>query len=586
MEHTLRLAKSLLAMSAVVASVTATVVGVAATNASAATPLPARLFAPYFESWTGQSPAALSQQSGAKFLTMAFLQTASRGSCTLLWNGDTSMPIAQSTFGADINTIRSRGGDVIPSLGGFTADTTGTELADSCTSVASIASEFQRLITTYDVSRIDLDIEVDALDNQAGVDRRNKAIKMTEDWAAANGRNIQFTYTLPTATTGLVDNGLNVLRNAAQNNARIDFVNIMTFDYFDNAGQHQMAQDTMRAANGLHTQLGQIFPGRTSAQLWNMINVTEMVGVDDFGPAETFTTADATTVLNWARNTGISGISFWALQRDNGNCPGGAAADNCSGIQQSLWFFSQTFAPFTSGGGPIQNDFSVSVNPTSATINPGQSTTATVSTAVTSGNAQSVALTSSGAPSGATVSFNPSSVTAGGSSTMTVATSASTPLGTFTVTVTGTATSGSHAATFSLTTTNGTPPPPGALANPGFEAAALSPWTADPADGVVTSPVHSGTKALRVTPVGQSTGQATQTVTLQPNHAYTLRGWVQGNFAFIGVSGGANASTWTTSGSYTQLAVPFTTGANGQVTVFVHGWFGQGNVFADDFSIT
>src|SRR6266540_5861828 len=382
MEHTLRLAKSLLAMSAVLASVTATV-GVAATTASAATPLPARLFAPYFESWTGQSPAALSQQSGAKHLTMAFLQTASRGSCTLLWNGDTSMPIASSTFGADINTIRSRGGDVIPSFGRFTADNTGTELDDSCTNVNSIASEFQRLITTYDVSRIDLDIEDNSLNNQGGIDRRNKAIKMTEDWAAANGRSIQFTYTLPTSTSGLVDTGLNVLRNAVQNNARIDFVNIMTFDYFDNAGQHQMAQDTMRAANGLHTQLGQIFTGRTSAQLWNMVNVTEMIGVDDFGPAETFTTADASTVLNWARNTGISGISFWALQRDNGSCPGGAAADNCSGIQQSTWFFSQQFAPFTSGGGPVQNDFSVSANPASATINPGQSTTASVSTAVT-----------------------------------------------------------------------------------------------------------------------------------------------------------------------------------------------------------
>lgn len=582
MERTLRLAKSLLAMSAVLASVTATVVGVAATHASAATPLPARLFAPYFESWTGQSPAALSQQSGAKHLTMAFLQTASRGSCTLLWNGDTSMPIAQSTFGADINTIRSRGGDVIPSLGGFTADSTGTELADSCTSVSSIASEFQRLVTTYDVSRIDLDIEVDALNNQAGIDRRNKAIKMTEDWAAANGRNLQFTYTLPTATTGLVDSGLNVLRNAVQNNARIDFVNIMTFDYFDNQ-PHQMAQDTMRAANGLHNQLGQLFPGRTSAQLWNMINVTEMIGVDDFGPAETFTTADAQTVLDWARNTGISGISFWALQRDNGNCPGGAAADNCSGIQQSLWFFSQKFAPFTSGGGN-QNDFSVGVNPGSSTVQPGQSATATVSTAVTSGAAQSVSLSASGAPSGATVSLNPTSVTAGGSSTLTVATSASTPVGTFTITVTGTATSGSHSSTFSLTV--GNPPPPGVLVNPGFEAGAMTPWTGQPGDAVVSSPVHSGTKALQVTATSSQTGEATQVVTLQPNHSYTLRGWVQGNFAFIGVSGGASASTWVSSASYTQLSVPFTTGASGQVTVFVHGWYGQGNVFADDFSVS
>jgi hypothetical protein len=31
--------------------------------------------------------------------------------------------------------------------------------------------------------------------------------------------------------------------------------------------------------------------------------------------------------------------------------------------------------------------------------------------------------------------------------------------------------------------------------------------------------------------------------------------------------------------------VPFTTGASGAVTIYVHGWYGQGSVYADDFSI-
>lgn len=50
--------------------------------ATAATPLPAHVFAPYFEAYNGDSPAALSEQSGAKYLTMAFVQTEARGSCT------------------------------------------------------------------------------------------------------------------------------------------------------------------------------------------------------------------------------------------------------------------------------------------------------------------------------------------------------------------------------------------------------------------------------------------------------------------------------------------------------------------------
>ena len=71
-------------------------------TAQAATPLPTHVFAPYFEAWTGDSPAALAQQSGAKYLTMAFVQAAAKGSCTVYWNGDTGMPIANSSFGADI----------------------------------------------------------------------------------------------------------------------------------------------------------------------------------------------------------------------------------------------------------------------------------------------------------------------------------------------------------------------------------------------------------------------------------------------------------------------------------------------------
>jgi len=309
--------------------------------------IPNHVFAPYFESWTGQSPATLSQQSGAKHLTMAFLQTASKGSCTVVWNGDSSMPVSSSTFGSDISKIRTNGGDVIPSFGGFSADNGGTEIADSCTSVSNIAAAYEKVITTYNVTRLDLDTEDNSLTNTAGIDRRNKAIKMVEDWAAGNGRTVQFSYTLPTGTTGLESTGVNILKNAVSNGARIDIVNIMTFDYFDGKSSHQMATDTQTAANGLHNQLASLFPSKTSAQLWAMIGVTEMVGVDDFGKGETFNTGDASTVLNWANSKGISFLSFWALQRDNGGCAGSGASDSCSGVSQSTWFFSHAFQPFT-----------------------------------------------------------------------------------------------------------------------------------------------------------------------------------------------------------------------------------------------
>ena len=310
-------------------------------------PLPYRVFAPYFETYdTSGGLAALSTASGAKFLSLAFLQTATAGSCTAYWDGDTTTPIGPASFGTDIAAIQAAGGNVIPSFGGYTADTTGTELADSCTSVHAIAKVFESLITTYHVPRIDLDIEGTSVTNAAGINRRNEAIAETEHWAAAHHDPIQFSYTLPTFPTGLPAAELAVLQNAVADGARISTVNLLTFDYYFGT-QQDMVADTETAAAGLVTQLQGLYPRADARQLWHMVGVTEMPGIDDFGPDETFSTADAVTLLQWAQQQGIGTLSFWALQRDNGGCPGTKGAGTCSGLVQTDWYFSHVFEPFT-----------------------------------------------------------------------------------------------------------------------------------------------------------------------------------------------------------------------------------------------
>jgi hypothetical protein len=311
-------------------------------------PLPRQVFAPYYEMYdTSTDMAALSRQSHARYLSLAFLQTAAPGSCTADWDGDNTQPIAASSFGADIAQIQDRGGNVIPSFGGYSADTTGTDIADSCTSVPAIAAVYESLITTYHVPRIDLDVEADSVTNTAGINRRNEAIAMTQAWAAAHHRRIQFSYTLPTFPTGLPAAELAVLQNAVADGAVISTVNLLTFDYYVGT-QQDMVANTESAANGLFSQLQALYPTATPRQLWHMIGVTEMPGIDDFGPAETFSTADAVIILRWAQRQGIGLISFWALQRDNGGCPGTKGAGTCSGVSQLTWYFSSVFEHFMS----------------------------------------------------------------------------------------------------------------------------------------------------------------------------------------------------------------------------------------------
>jgi len=320
---------------------------VAAEPAGAATAPPAHVYAPYFETWGTDSITTIAQQSGARYFTLAFLEVPTRGSCTPAWNGDATQPATSGRYLSDIASLRALGGDVIPSFGGFSADNGGTELADSCTNVASIAAAYESVITTYDVSRLDMDVEVKSLSNTAGIDRRNKAIAMVEAWAAAQGRPLQISYTLPVEPAGLESNGLAVLQNAAANNARVDVVNIMTFDYYDHVTT-DMGAAAISAAQGLHAQLATLYPSKTSAQLWAMEGNTILPGIDDY-PKKTEVTsvADAQRLLAFASANGIGTLSIWAIQRDNGGCPGGRDKNDCSGIVQNTWDFSHVLNPYT-----------------------------------------------------------------------------------------------------------------------------------------------------------------------------------------------------------------------------------------------
>ena len=102
------------------------------------------------------------------------------------------------------------------------------------------------------------------------------------------------------------------------------------------------------------------------------------------------------------------------------------------------------------GGGMQQNttvtltvtvppSFSISASPNTLTVTQGNQGTSTITATIVGGFNNSIALSATGAPSGTTVSFNPSTIPApgAGTSTMTITVGASTPTGTYPITVTG-----------------------------------------------------------------------------------------------------------------------------------------------------
>jgi chitinase len=128
------------------------------------------------------------------------------------------------------------------------------------------------------------------------------------------------------------------------------------------------------------------------------------------------------------------------------------------------------------------------------------------------------------------------------------------------------------------------------LTNGSF-AGSTSGWTCSAGDSVVRAPTYDGASyALGGTPTSSDDAQCSQVVSVQPSSSYTLAGWVEGDYVFLGDSGTGSSDTdaWTPSAStWTQLSTSFTTGSSTtSVTIYIHGWYAQPEFYADDLSLS
>src|SRR5438552_6559191 len=242
----------------------------------------------------------------------------------------------------------------------------------------------------------------------------------------------------------------------------------------------------------------------SSSSLKPQIHYTGRLATD---PAGQMSQGEGTIINGAGVQTG-QGLSRWGDYSSMGIDP----ADGCT-----FWYaneyipangafnWSTRIGTFKLPGCPAapSNDFSISANPTSVSVQQGSSGSSTISTAVTSGSAQNVTLSATGLPAGATASFNPTSVTAGGASTLTLNVGSGTATGTYTITVTGTGSTATHSTTVTLTVTA---PPPNDFSI-GANPTSVSVQQGSSGSSTISTALVSGTsETINLTASGQPAG--------------------------------------------------------------------------------
>ncbi|WP_325052011.1 chitinase [Streptomyces triticagri] len=287
--------------------------------------------APYLYNGWGDppDPSTVSEATGVEWYTLAFV--LSNGTCDPQWDG--SRPLSGGVDEQTVETVRSGGGDVIPSFGGWS----GNKLETSCSSADELAGAYQKVIDAYDLKAIDIDIEAEAYDDPEVQQRTVDALLAVQ----SDNPELKVHVTFGTGQSG-PDTSL--IQRAADSGLTVDAWTIMPFNF--GGGGQNMGELTIQAAEGLKSSLVDIY-GYDESEAYTHMGISSMNGITDGD--ETVTVGDFETILGYAQEAQLSRLTFWSVNRDR-PCEGGGGDDTCSGVDQEPWEFTSVLARYVTEG--------------------------------------------------------------------------------------------------------------------------------------------------------------------------------------------------------------------------------------------
>lgn len=269
---------------------------------------------------------AIAAKTGLNAFHLAFVTDS--GSCQPAWAGQPDYSLANKWGEHLTDALAKQGIETTVSFGGLT----GNDISMNCNS-SQLVDIFTQTVSTYQAKKLDFDIE----NGTADVPKLMTALSTFQQ----KNPDIKISLTLPVLPEGLTAAGKDVVSQAVQ--AKLNFtVNIMTMDYGP-AYNGDMGDYTKQAATALQVYLKTLYPSSSDDELWQKVEVTPMIGVNDVA-TEQFTLQNATAVRAFALEKKLGGYSMWSLTRDK-PCAGVWASPSCSGnnLQKNEYDFSRAF---------------------------------------------------------------------------------------------------------------------------------------------------------------------------------------------------------------------------------------------------
>ena len=276
-----------------------------ALNTAFATP-----FSPYADisintHWDSQyqdmEPAPLDEMSKSSGVTnyhLAFITDA--GQCTPAFAAQNDLAVAKQWGKHLTDRLQAANIQYTIAFGGAS----GADLSSAC-SLANLTQAYQQVIDTYHPSKLDFDIE----NGSADVQKIMSALQTIQSRNPAMG----ISFTLPVLPEGLVTEGQNVVKAALAAHLKFS-VNIMAMDYGPSY-EGPMGNYGIQAAISLFDFLKALQPNLPDASIWQQVEVTPMIGLNDV-TTEQFTLKDVDTLKQFAASKSLGGLSIWSVMRD------------------------------------------------------------------------------------------------------------------------------------------------------------------------------------------------------------------------------------------------------------------------------